>query len=130
MNKKVIQTNRAPAAIGPYNQAVVNNGVVYVSGQIALDPETGELVLGDIREETRRVFENAGAILEAAGAEFSSVLHCSIFVRDMADYPAINEVYRDFFPAETAPARALVEVSGLPKNVNIEATMMAAVVNL
>lgn len=125
--KKIISTSHAPAAIGPYNQAVVHNGILYCSGQIALDPASGELVQGNIEEETHRVLRNIKGLLEAAGCGFEDVLKVSVFVKDMHQYARINAVYAEYFPTETAPARELVEVANLPKFVNIEISVIAAV---
>lgn len=125
--KQIIRTSQAPAAIGPYNQAVVHNGVLYASGQIALDPVTGELVQGSIEDETHRVLRNVKGLLEAAGCSFEDVLKVSVFVKDMNLYARINAVYAEYFAAETAPARELVEVANLPKFVNIEISVTAAV---
>ena len=125
--KKIIATSAAPAAIGPYNQAVAHNGVLYCSGQIALDPETGELVQGSIEAETHQVLKNIGGLLKAAGSSFEEVLKVSVFVKDMHQYAQINAVYAEYFPADSAPARELVEVANLPKFVNIEISVIAAV---
>lgn len=125
--KKIISTSKAPQAIGPYNQAIAHGSTLYISGQIAIDPETNEWEGGDIREQTHRVLKNLQAVLEAGGSSMDQVLHCSIFVRDMADYPVINEVYSAYFPADRAPARALVAVTGLPKNALIEMTAVAGI---
>lgn len=125
--KRIIHTDKAPAAIGPYNQGTVNQGVLYVSGQIPIDPATGQLVEGTIEEETHQVMKNLGAILEAAGASYRDVLKCSVFVRDMHLYARINAVYAEYFDAETAPARELVEVTALPRFVNVEISLIAAV---
>lgn len=124
--KKIIQTDRAPAPVGPYNQAVVHNDTLYASGQIALNPDTGELVTGSIEAETRQVMENIKAILEEAGLGFKDVLKCSVFVSDMNNYGRINAVYAEYFDEETAPARELVEVANLPKFVNVEISVIAA----
>ncbi len=124
--KKIIQTDQAPAPVGPYNQAVVHNGTLYISGQIALDPATGDLVTSDIETETQRVMENVKAILAAAGLTFGDVLKCTIFVKDMHLYGRINTVYAGYFDEATAPARELVEVANLPKFVNIEISAIAA----
>ena len=124
--RKIIHTDRAPAPVGPYNQAIVHNQTLYVSGQIAIDPATGQLVTDDIQAETRQVLTNIGAILEAAGIGFEDVLKCSVFVKDMALYGRINTVYASFFDEETAPARELVEVANLPKYVNVEISAIAA----
>lgn len=125
--RKIINTPNAPAPVGAYNQAILHNGVLYVSGQIALHPTTGELLTGDIETETRRVLNNLGAILEAAGTSFANVLKCSVFVSDMEDFGRINTVYSSYFDEATAPARALVEVANLPKYVNVEISCIAAV---
>ncbi|MBI5917100.1 MAG: RidA family protein [Bacteroidetes bacterium] len=125
--KKIISTSHAPGAIGPYNQAVVHNGVLYVSGQIALNPATGELVLGSIEIETHQVLKNIGGILEAAGSSYREVLKASVFVKDMNDFSRINAVYAEYFQPEWAPARETVEVANLPKFVNIEISVIAAV---
>lgn len=124
--KKIIQTDRAPAPVGPYNQAVVHNDTLYASGQIAINPDTGELVVRTIEEETRQVMENIRAILEEAGLGFKDVLKCSVFVIDMNNYSRINAVYAEYFDEDTAPARELVEVSNLPKFVNVEISVIAA----
>ena len=125
--KKIIQTSQAPAPVGPYNQAIQHNGTLYVSGQIALDPATGELVQDSIEAETHRVLKNIGAILTAAGIGFEDVLKCSVFVSDMGNYGRINAVYAEYFGEENAPARELVEVANLPKYVNVEISVIAAV---
>ncbi len=124
MDKKIIFSKKAPAAIGPYSQAVSANGMLFVSGQIPLIPETMELVSAGIKEETHRVMKNLQAILEEAGVSFEHVVKCSIFVADMGDFNAINEVYGSYF-AEQPPARETVEVSTLPKNVNVEISCIA-----
>ena len=125
--KKIISTANAPAAIGPYNQAIVHNGILYASGQIAIDPATGELVQGSIEEETHRVLKNVGGILEAAGCSYADALKVSVFVKDMNHFSRINSVYAEYFKPEFAPARELVEVANLPKFVNIEISVIAAV---
>lgn len=127
MSRTVINTPNAPAPVGAYNQAILHNGVLYVSGQIALDPKSGDLVLTDIETETRLVLDNLGAILAAAGTSFAKVLKCSVFVSDMENFGRINAVYSEYFDADTAPARALVEVANLPKYVNVEISCIAAV---
>ncbi len=126
MAKSIVNTHRAPAPVGPYNQATLHNGVLYVSGQIALDPDTGELVQTDIEAETHRVMKNLEAVLHKAGLSFLDVLKCTIFVKDMGMYGRINAVYAEYFETESAPARELVEVSALPKYVNIEISLLAA----
>jgi 2-iminobutanoate/2-iminopropanoate deaminase len=127
--KRIIKTSKAPAPIGPYNQAVLAGKTLYVSGQIALDPETGELLKGSIEEETRLVMKNLQAVLEAAGADFSHVVKSTIFVKDMGQFAQINEVYGAFFDADTAPARETVEVANLPKYVNVEISVTAHIPN-
>jgi 2-iminobutanoate/2-iminopropanoate deaminase len=123
--KKVITTPKAPAPIGPYNQAILSGDTLYISGQIPLDPETGTLVEGDIKKETRKCMENLKAILTEAGMTFENVVKSSIYVKDMHQFAAINEVYASYFDAATAPARETVEVSNLPKFVNVEISMIA-----
>ena len=123
--KTIIKTAAAPAPIGPYNQAVCAGNTVYVSGQIALDPETGELLKGTIEDETELVMKNLQAVLKAAGADFSNVVKSSIFVADMGQFSRINAVYGRYFDAETAPARETVEVANLPKYVNVEISVIA-----
>lgn len=127
VSRIVINTPNAPAPVGAYNQAILHNGVLYVSGQIAINPSSGELVLTNIETETRLVMENLGAILAAAGTSFANVLKCSVFVSDMENFSRINAVYSEYFKVETAPARALVEVANLPKYVNVEISCIAAV---
>ena len=123
--KKIIKTASAPAPIGPYNQAVLAGQTLYISGQIALDPQTGELLKGSIEAETELVMKNLQAVLKAAGADFSNVVKSSIFVADMGQFARINEVYAAYFEAETAPARETVEVANLPKYVNVEISVIA-----
>ena len=125
--KNIIQTDRAPAPVGAYSQAVSYNGMLFLSGSIALHPETGELVLDDIQSETHQVMQNIRAVLEAAGSGFDKVLKCSVFVNDILNFAAINEVYAGYFDAATAPARELVEVAALPKGVNVEISVIAHV---
>ena len=122
--KRIINSDQAPAPIGPYSQAVEAGGTLYVSGQIPIDPSTGGLVEGSITDETHQVMKNLGAILSEAGLNFGSVVKCSIFVADMNDFSAINEAYGSYF-SEDAPARETVEVNTLPKNVNVEISCIA-----
>ncbi|MDC7993486.1 Rid family detoxifying hydrolase [Altibacter sp. HG106] len=125
--KKIIQTANAPAPIGPYSQAVLKNGFLYTSGQIALHPETGALETQDIKDETHRVMKNLQAVLAEASMDFEDVIKTSIFVSDMENFAAINEVYASYFASEaTAPARETVEVANLPKYVNVEISMIAS----
>ncbi len=123
---KVVSTTGAPGAIGPYSQAIVANGFVFCSGQIALDPASGELVKGTVQDETRRVLANLQAVLGAAGSGLDRVVKCTVFLLDMADFPAMNEVYGEVFGA-TRPARATVAVVGLPKGVRVEIEAVATV---
>lgn len=123
--KKIIFTTNAPAPIGPYNQAVLVGNTLYTSGQIALHPETGELVLTDIETETQQVMENMKAVLAAAEMDFSHVVKTTIFILNMGDFARINAVYGRYFDEKTAPARETVQVTCLPKNVNVEISMIA-----
>lgn len=125
MEKKIIQTGDAPAPIGPYNQAIKTNGFLFVSGQIAIDPETGDLRTGNIEEETRQVMKNLQAILLTAGQDFSNIVKTTIFLSDMSLFAAVNEVYGSYFSGNY-PARETVAVKGLPKNVNVEISVIAA----
>ena len=125
--KQSINTSKAPAPIGPYNQAVLVGNTLYTSGQIALHPETMELVLDDIKTETKQVMENMKAVLEAAQMSFENVIKTSIFISDMNNFSQINEVYGQYFDEATAPARETVEVANLPKFVNVEISMIAVV---
>jgi len=123
--KKIINTPHAPAPIGPYNQAVLVNNILYTSGQIALNPITMELVLDDIKAETKQVMENIKAVLKASDMTFEDVFKTTIFISNMHNFSKINEVYASYFNEETAPARETVEVANLPKFVNVEISMMA-----
>ena len=124
--KQIIHTADAPAPIGPYSQAIRMGNTVYTSGQIAIDPKTSQLVSGSIAEETHQVMRNMEAVLKAAGLGFDQVLKSTIFITDMDDFGAINEVYGSYFDADTAPARETVQVARLPKNVRVEISMIAA----
>lgn len=124
--KKIITTDKAPAPIGPYNQAVLLGNLLYTSGQIAINPKTGILETDTIEAETTLVMENLKAILEAAEMSFENVIKTSIFVSDMHNFSKINDVYGRYFNAETAPARETVEVANLPKFVNVEISVIAA----
>ncbi|TVR88580.1 MAG: RidA family protein [Saprospirales bacterium] len=123
--KKIIHTDRAPNPLGPYSQAVKVNGFTFVSGQIAIDPQTGEMVADDIESETHKVLENLRQVLLAANSDLEGVVKCSIFVRDINQYARINEVYTEFFKGTQPPARELVEVSKLPKGANVEISAIA-----
>lgn len=124
--KKIINSLNAPAPIGPYNQAVLKGNMLYTSGQIALDPETGELILDNIKKETKQVMENLKAVLEEAEMNFENVLKATIFISDMQNFGDINEVYASYFQEATAPARETVEVANLPKYVNVEISVIAS----
>ena len=123
--KKIILAEKAPAPIGPYSQAVAVNGLLFVSGQIALDAVTGELLMSDIESETHQVLKNVGYVLEKAGLSFDNVVKSSVFVKDMNMFGRINAVYAEYFKGENPPARELVEVANLPKFVNIEISVIA-----
>lgn len=124
--KKIITTDKAPAPLGPYNQAVLSGDVLYLSGQIAINPETNKLVLEDIKSETLQVMQNLKAVLNAAEYTFEDVVKSTIFISNMDDFASINEVYGSFFNDETAPARETVQVAKLPKSVNVEISMIAS----
>ncbi|MGO4818697.1 RidA family protein [Flavobacterium sp. W22_SRS_FP1] len=123
--KKIIFTEKAPAPIGPYSQAVLTGNTLYTSGQIALNPETGELVTESIEAETQQVMQNMKAVLDAAGMTFENVVKTTIFIMNMNDFGKINTVYASYFNEKTAPARETVQVACLPKNVNVEISMIA-----
>jgi 2-iminobutanoate/2-iminopropanoate deaminase len=123
--KKIIFTDKAPAPIGPYNQAVLVGNTLYTSGQIALDPSTMELVLESIEIETTQVMNNMKAVLDAANMDFSNVVKSTIFISDMNDFNRINVIYGSYFTEEFAPARETVQVAKLPRNVNVEISMIA-----
>ena len=123
--KKIIHTSEAPAPIGPYSQAILSDNTLYASGQIAIDPLSDLLVQGDIQLETHQVMKNIEAVLQAASMNFSNIVKTSIFIKNMGQFAEINEVYGLYFPGDYAPARETVEVSELPKNVNIEISFIA-----
>jgi 2-iminobutanoate/2-iminopropanoate deaminase len=123
--KKIITTSKAPAPLGPYNQAVLSGNTLYTSGQIALNPENGELVLDSIEAETKQVMENMREVLAAAEMTFENIIKTSIFISDMNNFSKINAVYGEYFNEATAPARETVEVANLPKYVNIEISAIA-----
>ena len=123
--KQIIVTKGAPEPIGPYSQAILHGNTLYVSGQIAIDPESGNLVKKDIESETRRVMKNLGAVLTEAKMDFSNVVKCTIFIKDMDDFKKINKVYGSYFDPVTAPARETVEVARLPKDVRVEISCIA-----
>lgn len=122
--KKIIHTSEAPAAIGPYSQAVLAGGTLYISGQIPVDPQTGKLLEG-IDKETHQVMKNLKAILNAAEMNFDNVVKTSIFLKNMDDFAVVNEIYASYFENENFPARETVQVSCLPKNVDVEISMIA-----
>ena len=124
--KKIVHTDKAPEAIGPYSQAVIDpkTGLVFTSGQIAMDPSTGELIDGDITDQARRVFENLKCVLQAAGCGLENVLKATVFLKDMDDFSRVNSVYSEYFEGDF-PARSAVEVARLPKDVLIEIEMIA-----
>jgi len=122
--KQIIQTDRAPQAIGPYSQAVKARGFVYASGQIPIDPATGQFVAGGIREQTEQVLKNVEAVLEASGSSLDKVVKTTVFLADMEEFAAMNEVYARFFSREP-PARATVQAAGLPRNAKVEIEVIA-----
>jgi len=124
MNKKAIQIPNAPAPVGPYSQAILTENTLYISGQIPLNPETGELEIETIELATKRVLNNIGKLLEAAGLGFENVVKCSIFLKDLNDFSAVNNIYATFFPG-IPPARETVQVARLPLDVNIEISCIA-----
>jgi 2-iminobutanoate/2-iminopropanoate deaminase len=123
--REVVSSGSAPRAIGPYSQAIRAGSLLFLSGQIPLDPATGEMVSGDIAAQTHRVFRNLGAILEAAGATFDNVVRTTVYLADMNDFPAMNEVYATYF-SSPAPARATVQAARLPKDARVEIDLIAA----
>jgi 2-iminobutanoate/2-iminopropanoate deaminase len=123
--RRIVATDGAPAAIGPYSQAVIAGGLVHCSGQIALDPRTGDLVAGDVAAQAERVMKNLAAVLAAAGSDFSRVVKCNVYLTDMRHFPALNEVYGRYFPQGAAPARATVAVAQLPRNALVEIDCVA-----
>ena len=124
MKREIICTDKAPAAIGPYSQGVKAGGFIFFSGQIPLDPETGQVVTGDIAVQTEQVMENLGAVLAAAGVGFGAVVKSTIFLTNLADFGVVNEIYGRRFPT-APPARSTVEVKGLPRGVSVEIEVIA-----
>jgi 2-iminobutanoate/2-iminopropanoate deaminase len=124
--RETVSTEKAPKAIGPYTQAVIHNGIAYLSGQIPLDPATNQLVEGDIVAQTERVLQNLKAVLEACGASMESVLKTTVFLKDMGDFPRMNEVYGRYFAANP-PARSTVQAARLPRDVGVEIDAIASV---
>lgn len=125
MHKKIVSTDKAPAPVGPYSQAVWAGNLLFLSGQIAIDPATGGMVLDDIEAETHQVMKNIDAVLKAADLTFENIIKASIFLDDMNDFSRVNVVYGSYFNADTAPARECVEVAKLPKGVNVEISIIA-----
>ena len=123
--KTIIETKNAPAPIGPYSQAVIVNNTLYSSGQIAIDPETGYLVIDNIEDETTQVMQNIKAILNAAEMDFDQIFKTTIFISNMDDFAIINKIYGSYFDENNAPARETVQVAKLPKNVNVEISVIA-----
>ena len=123
---KVVSTSNAPAAIGPYSQAIIHGDIVYTSGQIPIDPATGAFVPGGIREQTHQAFRNLQAILAEAGTDLSKAIKVTVFLQDMGDFAAVNEVYSQYFPGNHLPARSAVQVACLPKNAMVEIEAIAA----
>ena len=123
--KQILNTDQAPSPVGPYNQSILAGDTLYISGQIAINPSTGEMNIGSVEEETHQVMSNLKAILHNAGLTFESVVQCTVFVKNMQHYARINAVYAQYFDEATAPTRALVEVSALPKYVNVEISAIA-----
>lgn len=124
---KIITSKQAPAPIGPYNQAVLAGNTLYISGQIAINPENGKLETSDLKQETNRVMENLKAILQEAGMKFTDVVKCSIFISDMNDFAEINSHYGAYFDSASAPARETVQVARLPKDVHVEISAIAVI---
>ena len=127
MKKKIILAPHAPKPIGPYNQAVTTGNLVYTAGQIAIDPQTGEMSLGNVSEQTRIVINNLKTILEAAGTSLENIIKVTVFLKNMSDFPAMNAVYGEFFKPEIAPARSTIEAARLPKDALVEIEAVAAI---
>ena len=127
MPKKIIKTKNAPLPIGPYNQAVAVGNLVYTAGQIAIDPKTNTIVYGSVHEQTRIILQNLESILKAAGSSLKKVVKTTVFLKNMDDFSAMSEVYKEFFDEKTAPARSTIEVARLPKDVAVEIEVVAAV---
>ncbi len=123
--REVINTDQAPNPVGPYNQAIAVNNMLFISGQIAIDPSTGEMIQETIEAETKQVMHNLGAILHAAKLDYADIVMCTVYVTDMGNYGRINTVYAEFFESDIAPARALVEATALPKGANVEISVIA-----
>ena len=127
MKHKIINTNQAPLPIGAYNQGIITNGFVFTAGQVAIDPATGNLIEGSFKERVRQVMKNLNSILEESGTNFSNVAKFTVYLTDMSNYSAVNEVFSEFIKDSDAPARSLVAVSGLPAGTDIEIECIATV---
>mgnify|MGYP003980465671 FL=1 len=127
MERKIINTNKAPSPIGAYNQGIVTNGFVFTAGQVAIDPATGNLIEGSFKERVRQVMKNLNSILEESGTNFSNVAKFNVFLTDMSNYATVNEVFSEFIKESYAPARSLVAVSALPAGTDIEIECIATV---
>ena len=127
MPKKIIKTKNAPLPIGPYNQAVAVGNLVYTAGQIAIDPKTNTIVYGSVHEQTRIILQNLESILKAAGSSLKKVVKTTVFLKNMDDFSAMSEVYKEFFDEKTAPARSTIEVARLPKDVAVEIEVVATI---
>ena len=125
--KKIIKTKNAPSPVGPYNQAILFNNTLYASGQIAINPLNNQIINEDIEAETKQVMKNLNEVLKEAKMDFSNVVKCTIYLKDMNDFESVNQIYSTFFNEKDAPARETVEVSMLPKNVNVEISLIAIV---
>ena len=125
--KKIIKTKNAPSPVGPYNQAILFNNTLYASGQIAINPLNNQIINENIEAETKQVMENLNEVLKEAKMDFSNVVKCTIFLKDMNDFESVNQIYSTFFNEKDAPARETVEVSMLPKNVNVEISIIAII---
>jgi len=128
--RKIIQTNKAPRAVGVYSQAVLANGFLYISGQVAIDPETGNMVQDTFDNECRRVLNNLGAVLEAAGGSYDNVIKTTVLLSDISKFDALNNVYKQFFKGPHLPARACYAVAALPKGANVEIEAVALIGNI
>lgn len=126
MSLKIVKTDKAPSAIGPYSQGIIANGFLFTAGQIALDPSTGQVIEGDVKAQTERVLKNLTEVLRAAGASWKDVVRTTVFLHDMNDFPAVNETYARMI-GDARPARSTVQVSGLPRGVLVEIDAIAAV---
>lgn len=124
--KKIVETPLAPKPVGPYSQAIITGNLVFASGQIAIDPASGELVENNIQKQTKQVLDNIGAVLRASGTDYHNVLKTTVFLKNMDDFPAMNEIYQSYF-ATNSPARSTVEVSRLPKDVLVEVECIAEI---